>query len=239
MLVVGFVAVQGAAGQTLHVYGPGGPSQPIKECARLFTQGSQIPVEVTAGPVEKWLGRATADADVVYGGAEYMLTQFDQEHGHFLLPASRVELGSRSFGILVRSGNPKHIRSFRDLARPGMKILDVAGAGQLGAWEDIAGRQHLIGAIQANIAAEVDDSGQAIAAWKTRPELDAWITFVSWGARLPESTVIVRLPRDEEVSRGTPAAIAARSTQRAAAGAFLRFLQTPQAHAVFVRWGWD
>ena len=69
-----------AAGQSLHVYGPGGPLAPMKECAELYQQKTGVKVQVTAGPEEAWIDSAQTDADVVFGGAEYMLTQFDLEH---------------------------------------------------------------------------------------------------------------------------------------------------------------
>ena len=52
---------------------------------------------------------------------------------------SRVELYVRPAGILVRKDNPKKIKSFDDLTRSGVRIVDVNGAGQLGLWEDLAG----------------------------------------------------------------------------------------------------
>ena len=36
-------------------------------------------VEVTAGPEKQWWPDAQGNADIIYGGAEYMLTQFNQE----------------------------------------------------------------------------------------------------------------------------------------------------------------
>lgn len=118
-----------AASQTLHVYGPGGPLVPMKECAEVHTKQTHIPVEVMAGPEDKWMTSAQGNADVIYGGAEYMLTQFGQKHPGFLQDGSHWELYRRAIGILVRKNNPKHIRDLADLTKPGIKILDVNGAG--------------------------------------------------------------------------------------------------------------
>lgn len=38
----------------------------------------------------------------------------------------------RPAAILVRRGNPKRIRGFRDLLKPGMRVMVVSGAGQVG-----------------------------------------------------------------------------------------------------------
>lgn len=40
----------------------------------------------------------------------------------------------------MRKGNPKNIKGFKDLAKSGVKVLVTHGAGQVGMWEDIAGR---------------------------------------------------------------------------------------------------
>ena len=227
------------AAQTLHVYGPGGPVDPMRGCAALFTAETHVPVIVTAGPEREWIGAAQADADVVYGGAEYMLTQFGLDHPGFLLPGSRVELYPRAAGILVRPGNPRHIASLADLTRPGMHLLDVNGAGQEGLWEDLAGRKGLIEAYQRNIALTVRSSAEAVQAWAAQPELDAWLTFASWHQRMPETTELVRLPQAERIYRGTPIAVAQRSAYQAQANAFLRELQSAPCHAIFRSAGWQ
>lgn len=227
-----------AQGQSLHVYGPGGPLAPMKECAELYQQKTGVNVQVTAGPEKAWIDSAQSDADVVFGGADYMLTQFDLEHKGFLLPGSRVELYDRAVGILVRPGNPKHIHDIADLAKRGVHLLDVNGAGQTGLWEDLAGRKGLIPAVSSNITVSVANSAEGMECWSTRPELDAWINYESWAKRLTGKAELVRLPENERLYRGTPAAIASHSASPDQARSFLIFLQSPQAHAIFVKWGW-
>lgn len=227
------------AAQTLQVYGPGGPLAPMKECAQLYTQRTHKEVAVTAGPEMEWFPAAQTNADIVYGGAEYMLTQFDQQHPGFLKAGSRTELYSRPIGILVRKGNPKHIQALADLGQPGVSLLDVAGAGQIGVLEDLAGRDHLIGTIQEHVAASVTNSAEAIRRWNTDATLDAWVTYASWQKRLPETTDLVSLAPEATLHRGTPIALTTRSQQGASAAAFLTFLHTEEAHAIFRKWGWD
>ena len=224
--------------QSLHVYGPGGPLAPMKECAMLYQKTSGVQVVVQAGPEKQWFPAAQQDGDVIFGGADYMLTQFALDHEGFLLEGSRVELYDRAVGILVRPGNPKGIRSLGDLTNPGVHILDVNGAGQLGLWEDVAGRLQLISGFQHNVALSVANSAEGIKAWDARPELDAWVTYESWAKRLPTTTTLIQLPPSERLYRGTPIAVTGRSTNVQQATAFIKFLQTPQAHAIFVKWGW-
>jgi accessory colonization factor AcfC len=222
----------------LRVYGPGGPLLPLAECGKLFAAEKKVQVRVDGGPEQRWLEMARADGDLVFDAAEYMLTDFMRRHPGFLDPATRVSLYAQPAAILVRPGNPKHIRGLEDLARPGVRLLDVVGAGQLGLWEDLAGRKGLIPALQRNIAASFANTAEAIAAWKDRPDLDAWITFESWHHRLRADTELVRLPEAEQLLRGTPIAITARSEQRALALAFLEFARGDACHAAFRKQGW-
>jgi len=222
----------------LRVYGPGGPLAPMQECGKLFADKRGVGVRADGGPEQRWWELAEKEADVVFEGAEYMLTDFMRRHPGFLDPATRTSLFDRPAAILVRKGNPRAIARLEDLARPGIRLLDVAGAGQLGLWEDLAGRKGLIPALQRNIAASFSNSAEAIAAWRADPGLDAWITFESWHYRLPEETQVVPLPAEEQLLRGTPAAVVARSAQRELALAFLTFLRGEECHAVFRRQGW-
>ena len=238
-LVVFLVSIHAIGQDTLYVYGPGGPQAPMDECAKLFSKKFSIPVKVTAGPESKWIETAKQNADVIFGGAEYMLTQFAMQHPGLVDSTTRTALYKRAAGILVRPGNPKKIKSFKDLARPGIKLLNVNGAGQLGMWEDIAGKQHLIPAIQKNIGRSVANTAQAIDVWKSDDSYDAWIVFASWHYRLKDATALIKIPPAQTVYRGTPIAVTTITDQKADALKFIKFLQTKEAHNIFIKWGWE
>ncbi|MBW3127137.1 substrate-binding domain-containing protein [Hymenobacter profundi] len=168
-----------------------------------------------------------------------MLTQTVLAHPGFLNEKTRVSLYAREAAVLVRPGNPKDLHRLQDLARPGVRLLDVNGAGQLGMTEDMARSTELIAGLQRNVARSVKTSAEAVALWQQEPlGFDAWITYASWQPRLPGSQ-LVRLPRAQRVSRGTPVALTARTTQAAAAAQFVAFLQSDAGHAIFRRWGWQ
>jgi accessory colonization factor AcfC len=224
--------------KTLNVYGPGGPQAPMQECADLFSRMRGVTVKVTAGPEAKWISQAQADADIIFGGAEYMLTQFTLKYPNLVDPKDRKQLYTRAAGILVRKGNPKRIRSLKDLTRPGVNIIDVNGAGQLGLWEDLAGAKGLIPGIAKNTALSVESSAEAIEKWKQMPELDAWISYESWHLRLKDTTDLVKFPQSEKIYRGTPVTVSKITKSRKLAEEFIEFLQSERAHAVFRKWGW-
>jgi accessory colonization factor AcfC len=233
-----WAGVAAAQEKVLQVYGPGGPLGPMQECGGMFAKAHETEVKVTAGPTPKWIESARQNADLIFGGAEYMLTEFILKYPDLVDLTTRTSLYVRPAGILVRPGNPKKIKSLKDLTRNGVRIVDVNGAGQLGLWEDLAGVRGLIPGIQKNIVLSVATSAEAIDQWKARPELDAWITYESWHYRLKEVTNLVRLPPAERLYRGTPIAITTISKQRDLAQQFIDFLKTPAAHAVFQKWGW-
>lgn len=239
LLAIGLSLSPVVRAQTLHVYGPGGPAEPMKECAAAFTKQTGTAVEVTAGPETQWLDKALQDADVLYGGAEYMLTQTALAHPGLLDEKSRQSLYAREAAVLVRPGNPKHIRRLEDLTRPGVRLLDVNGAGQLGMPEDMARSPQLIAGLQRNVRTSVKSSAEAVQLWQQQPqEYDAWITYASWQPRLPGS-LLVRLPRAQRVYRGTPVALTQRTTLPAPAREFVAFLQSEAGHAIFRKWGWQ
>ena len=224
---------------TLHVYGPGGPLSAMQACAKAFTTKTGIPVIVLGGPEPKWLAHAKQNADVIYGGAEYMLTQFIKAHPGMVDVSTRAELYKRRAAILVRPGNPKHIATLKDLIKPGMRILDVNGAGQFGLWEDIVGKEDIIGGIQRNIAGSFANTALGIDAWKKDNSYDAWITYASWHQNLEAITQIVELPLSLRLYRGTPVVLATNSKHSMQAKQFVQFLQSPEGHTIFQKWGWE
>lgn len=224
---------------TLYVYGPGGPFGPLNECAELFGKQSNKAVKVVAGPEKKWITDAKQNADIFFGGAEYMLTQFTSDHPELVEASTRTELYKRAAGILVRPGNPKNIRSIKDLTKSGIKLLDVNGAGQYGMWEDIAGKQDLIAEVQQNIGGSYANTALGIEAWNKDNSYDAWICYASWHNRLKEVTDLVKIPKKQTVYRGTPVAISAITDQKKTAAAFIAFMKSGQGHLVFKKWGWE
>jgi accessory colonization factor AcfC len=224
---------------TLYVYGPGGPFGPINECAKVFSTQHQLFVKVVAGPESNWINEANKNADLVFGGAEYMLTQFSIKHPALINTTTRQELYKRGAGILVRTGNPKKIHSLKDLTTKGVSILDVNGAGQFGLWEDLAGKENLIEGIQKNIHQSFENTALGIAAWKKDPSFDAWISYSSWHYRLTDITTLIKLPSAINVYRGTPIAISKISAHPKEAALFIQFMQSEKGHDIFKKWGWE
>ena len=226
----------------LRVYGPGGPAPAMKEAALVFSAQRQMVVEVTAGPTPAWKEKALKDADLIFSGSEYMMTDFIQRDLPGLLKPEAVRtLYLRPSAILVRPGNPKRLRGARDLAKPGIRVMVVQGAGQLGLWEDVVGRTGdvaLVRAFRKQIVLHAANSAEARKAWVADPSLDAWLIWNIWQKASPELADAVPTEPSLTVYRSCGAAVTTRTSEPALAAAFLTYLESAEAKAIFAKWGW-
>lgn len=241
-----FGLIQGAmaqsGGTTLKIYGPGGPAPAMKEAAKVFGDKSRVSVTVEAGPTAKWKDQALKDADLIYSGAEYMMTDFIQKDLQGLIDTDSVEtLYLRPSAILVRPGNPKKISGVRDLAKPGIRVLVVQGAGQVGMWEDVAGRGgsvKLVDAVRRNIGAISANSAEAKKLWSEDKSFDAWLIWTIWQKENPAAADLVATEPELTIYRSTGVALTNRTTNKALAKQFVDFLKSAEGRAIFVKWGW-
>lgn len=240
-LVAALVAGPSFAEETLFVYGPGGPLPAVKEAAEAFGKVAGVKVEVTGGPTDQWLAKARDDADVVFSGAEYMMTDLVKAMEGRIDESTVASLYLRPSAILVRPGNPKGIKDLPDLAKPGVKVLVVQGAGQTGMWEDMAGKQGDIGLVRAlrkNIAKHAPNTGAAKQLWTDDPSFDAWIVYNIWQVANPKLADLVPVSERYVVYRSAGAALTTKGKGRPVAAKFLDFLQGREGAAIFRKWGW-
>jgi accessory colonization factor AcfC len=244
--VMTLAAQQGCAGQTggtslvqdenrsertLHVYGPGGPFGPMKECADIFSARTGTDVRVVRGTPPQWIEQAKQNGDLVFQGAEYMLKDFMQAYPSMVDESSVTGLYARAAAILVRKGNPKNIRTLVDLVKQGAKIMVVTQEKM----EEVFGG---VPGIQYNIVMPVLTGLQAEQTWKTMKELDAWITYESWHHVLRDETDLIEVQNNARVLRITPVATMKASKNAKSAKEFVNFLKSDEAHEVFQKWGW-
>lgn len=225
----------------LKVYGPGGPAPAMKEAAAAFEQSTGTRVVVTAGPTPKWIDAARGDADLIYSGSETMMSDFVTAMTGQLDSADVIPLYLRPLSILVRPGNPKNIRGFKDLLKPGVKVLVVNGAGQNGVWEDAAGRLgdiRTVRALRRNIVAYPGNSALARQRWIDQPDIDAWLIWNIWQVSNPSLAEQVDVEAPYRIYRDTGIAPTTRGKQLPAALQFIDFLQSEAGAAIFKRWGW-
>ena len=240
ILLMMFLSASSAMAETLHVYGPGGPAPAMKEAAAAFSKAHKVKVEVTAGPTPEWKARASKDADVIFSGSESMMTDFLATFPD-LDPKTVMPLYLRPSAILVRPGNPKHIKGVQDLLTPGRRILVVQGSGQGGLWEDVAGRLgdiRTVRAMRANIVKFAGNSGEARQAWQADPSIDAWLIWNIWQVANPKLADLVEIEPEYRIYRDAGVALTRRGRSNPQAQAFIDFLASSKGAEIFTRWGW-
>lgn len=243
-LIVSLVAAfprSAHAQEVVRAYGPGGPAPAMKEAAEAFSRAHGVRVEVTAGPTDKWIAQARGDADIIFSGSEYMMTDFAKLMEGRIAEGTIEALYMRPSAILVRRGNPRRIRDLPDVAKPGVKVLVVQGAGQTGLWEDMAGRDgdlRLVRALRKNIVFHAPNSAAAKEYWIQHADVDAWIIYNIWQVANPTLADLVPVSKRYVVYRDSGIALTRSGMDRPAAAAFVRFLQSKEGAAIFERWGW-
>lgn len=219
----------------LRVYVPGGLKNPMEECAKAFPN---VEVIVVAGRESSWMEEAAKKADIIAIGAAHLYSYFAIQYPDVVSTDAWFGLYQRPVGILVRKGNPKNIQGLKDLASPGLHLLNVACSGQVAAWEDIAGKNGLTGALLKNFAVTVPSGFIGMKMWKENPGLDAWLTFASWHYTQKDETDLIEIPDEHNVLRSTMAAVTVHCRDKEAAARFVAFLKSEKAHAIFRKWGW-
>ncbi len=230
-----------AQAETLRVYGPGGPAPAMKEAAEVFSQKTKNKVEVTAGPTPQWIDNAKRDADLIFSGAENMMTDFVGAMEGRIADADVLPLYLRPMAMLVRPGNPKKIADVKDLLKPGLKVLVVNGSGQAGAWEDIAGRKgdiKTVRTLRKNIVSYAKNSGEAKQTWIDRPEIDVWLIWNVWQVASPTLADVVDIAPEYAIYRDAGVVVTTQGKTKPAAQQFIEFLQGPEGARIFKKWGW-
>ncbi|MBC8740333.1 ABC transporter substrate-binding protein [Paraburkholderia sp. UCT31] len=225
----------------LHVYGPGGPAPAMKDAAAAFEQKTGTVVEVTAGPPAAWLPVAKENADLVFSGSETMMSDFVTQMSDQLTPDAPTPLYLRPMAMLVRPGNPHHIRRFTDLLEPGVKVLVVNGAGQNGVWEDVAGRLGDIRQVEAlrhNIVSYAGNSAQARTTWVEQRDIDVWLIWNIWQVSNPKLADVVPIEPRYAIYRDAGVAVTRRGADNPASQQFVDFLKSHEGAQIFARWGW-
>lgn len=226
---------------SIHVYGPGGPFPAINEAAKVFGAAHDVHIEVTRGPTGKWLNRAKADADIIYSGAEFMLTDFIRALDGQIDESTATPLYLRPSGLLVRPGNPRKIGDFDDILKQGIRILVVSGAGQTALWEDMAGKQGNIETVRElrnNIVYYALNSAEAKKIWLQKDDIDVWLIWNIWQVSNPSIADFVPVSDKYVIYRDCGIALTHKGGRRNIVKEFFDYLQSGEAGEIFRRWGW-
>lgn len=239
------ISLQAGAAETasIFVYGPGGPAPAMKEAAQQYGAQHGVSVQVTAGPTPQWSTQARGNADVIFSGAENMMSAFFKALPDTFDLRMAEPLYLRPAAILVRPGNPKRIQGFKDLLRPGIKVMAVSGAGQTGLWEDMAGRTgdiEMVKALRRNLVLpEADNSAAARQQWTEQKDIDAWLIWNIWQASNPQLADQVAVEEPYRIYRDTGVVLTHKGAKSPEAQGFVEFLKSEDGRRIFAKWGWD
>ena len=240
-IALGVVAPASGFAQTLKAYGPGGPAPAMKEAAQAYEKKTGVKVEITAGPTPQWKDQARTDADLIFSGSEHMMADFVKALEGAIVEPSIQPMYLRPLAILVRPGNPKRIKGAEDLFKPGLKVLVVNGAGQTGAWEDMAGRTgeiEKVRALRRNIVSQAANSAEARDKWTQDASIDVWLIWNIWQVSNAKLADAVPIEPRYAIYRDSGIALTQRGAANPQAKAFMDFLLSPEGAAIFRRWGW-
>lgn len=244
LLLLGVILVMHsiAIGQndTIYVYGPGGPYPAVNEAASVFSEKNNVPVKVVKGPVSKWEDAAKLNADIIFSGSEFMMSNFIKKFDR-IKKESVTPLYLRNSGLLVRPGNPKNIQAFKDILKPDTRVMVVTGAGLTGMWEDMIGRTKDIDSLKMlrkNIVFYADDSGQAKNEWINDESIDVWITWNIWQIANPTLADFIPVEENYTMYRDCGIALTTNTSNNKIAIDFYNFLKSEEAKLIFKKWGW-
>lgn len=224
------------------LYGAGGPHTALQTVADVWMRKTGKRVVIIAGPEPTWSARAQADADILWGTSEQSMTAFLETYRTF--SSDQVEpIYIRPTIIAVKKGNPKAIRGFEDLLKPGIKIVvtesaGVANTSGTGTWEDVAGRLGRLEDIRAfrgNIVAFSTGSGASLKAFQ-QLDADAWLTWPEWSVNHPDVLEAVAIAPERQIWRDLNVALSPAADPEARQ--FLDFLVSKEAQALMKTEGW-
>jgi accessory colonization factor AcfC len=244
---------QHAGNEVVRIFSARACAELLEKAAKLFEQRTGVTIEISvcsrhcARPVAEEAAGQTggddflleiADAgvhDLAISGAEYLLD--DGEVRGIVQKRKRRTIGYRSSAILVPAGNPRHIRSVQDMARPGVRIAVSVLDCLKGLWEDVCGRLGLVEPIRNNICYYANGCVAIIEAVATR-QVDAAFGWTAFRHLEPNRIEIIEMPKDQQVARGTCVGMLSFARQPVAAEQFMNFLASPESRRFYRDYGW-
>src|SRR6185312_6377145 len=193
--------------------------------------------QIAAGSMNVGTLQISAQPDVVLGGQRGIGAMVKQ--GRLRAP---VTFASNVLGIMVRSGNPKHVRTLADLGRSDVRVaMPNPKTEGIARQIELAYRKAGGDALDTKIMQTKVAAGTTIITkihhretpkWLLDNKVDAgpvWITEAQYQERIRSGLVGVVIPSGVNARGIYQAAAFADARHSAAAAAFVQFLASPQA----------
>jgi molybdate transport system substrate-binding protein len=218
-----------ASGKTLLVLAGAGLQKAVDELAKEFTQQTGAKIETNYGGSGQLIANLQLhpEGDVFIPG-DIGYVEKAEEKG---LIASKAVFSYFVPVILVKKGNPDHIRTVADFARPGLKLgLGDPDKCQVGVSSQQIFAKNKVGAeaIQKNLvfnSATVNELGLQVTVGK----LDATIVWDAVAAEYAGKADVVAIPPEQNVTTRVAAAVLKGAKEPKLAETFVDFLKSPKA----------
>jgi molybdate transport system substrate-binding protein len=229
-----------AEGQNLEVFAGAASKPATEEISALFEKKTGSRVLLHFGGSGKMLAdmKLAARGDIYFPGSSDFMEVAKKEK--LVLPETEERLIYLLPAINVPKGNPKNIKTLADLGRPGVKVgigrPDTVCVGLYAV--ELLEKSGLAASVRPNIKTNAE-SCEKVAQLAALGMVDAvlgWSVFSSWN---PEKIETVFLKPQEVPRIGyIPIAVSSMCRNPEAARAFIAFMKTDEARAVFMKWGY-
>jgi molybdate transport system substrate-binding protein len=166
------------------------------------------------------------------------------------LVGAPVTYATNVLAVMVKSGNPRHITSLRDLGRPNVRVaMPNPKTEGIARQIELAYRKAGGAALDRTIMVTKADAGttrfthihhRETPMWILDGRVDAgpvWISEALYQERIHSGIEAVRLPANQNVEAIYMGAVVNAAAHAAAAKAFVHFLATPAALAIYRSYG--
>jgi accessory colonization factor AcfC len=137
----------------------------------------------------------------------------------------------------VPAGNPKNIKSVKDMTAPGVRVGVSVIDCLKGLWEDITARLGVLDEIRKNISYYANGCIAIVEAVADN-QVDAAFGWTAFKHLEPDRIEVVEMPKEQQVLRGTGVGMLSFAKDTDAARKFMDFLTTSEARAFYKEFGW-
>jgi molybdate transport system substrate-binding protein len=176
-----------------------------------------------------------APVDIFFSAAEKQMDAL--QSGGLLRAGTRRTLVANKL-VLIEPATTNKLKDFRDLARPGVKIVALGEPGTVPAGmyaHQTLEHLGLLATVEKKAVYAKDV--RAVLTYVETGNADAGIVYQTDAQGSTKVRVVAAAPRGTHDRIVYPAAILKNTKNESAAGAFLQFLESPDARAVFEKYG--
>ncbi|GAB3710890.1 molybdate ABC transporter substrate-binding protein [Mariniluteicoccus flavus] len=221
-----------APATSLRVYAAASLQQVFTELAELYSRETGTSVELSFGGSADLLTQLTngAPGDVLATADE---STMGRARTAKLVTDEPVVVATNTLVIAVQPGNPRGVRAYADLARPGLALVRCAPQVPCGA---AAAKAELAAGVATKPVSE-ENSVSDVLGKVTSGQADAGLVYATDVARSQGKAEAVRFPEAAGVVNRYPIAPLAASHDSARSKAFAAFVAGPKGRQTFARAG--